>query len=187
MSKGKKKNASEQNEARALILRILVGFVAGMIVMLLMMAIFSSIIVKSDLTGAVVYILGLLACCFATFLSGFVVTRPFHKKGLPFGILAALPLTAVAASWRWRQSWFGRRPFYIMAASCCCAARWEEFLRQTCVNLNSDVSDSAIPHIRVREGEGRLPALPLGMLSALVLRCSLPRREWPPAAGVCIP
>ena len=40
MSKGKKKNASEQNEARALILRILVGFVAGMIVMLLMMAIF---------------------------------------------------------------------------------------------------------------------------------------------------
>ena len=96
MSKGKKKNASEQNEARALILRILVGFVAGMIVMLLMMAIFSSIIVKSDLTGAVVYILGLLACCFATFLSGFVVTRPFHKKGLPFGILAALPLTAVA-------------------------------------------------------------------------------------------
>ena len=92
MSKGKKKNASEQNEARALILRILVGFVAGMIVMLLMMAIFSSIIVKSDLTGAVVYILGLLACCFATFLSGFVVTRPFHKKGL----LAALPLTAVA-------------------------------------------------------------------------------------------
>ena len=66
-------------------------------------------------------------------------------------------------------------------------ARWEEFLRQTCVNLNSDVSDSAIPHIRVREGEGRLPALPLGMLSALVLRCSLPRREWPPAAGVCIP
>ena len=67
MSKGKKKNASEQNEARALILRILVGFVAGMIVMLLMMAIFSSIIVKSDLTGAVVYILGLLACCFATF------------------------------------------------------------------------------------------------------------------------
>lgn len=30
------------------------------------------------------------------FLSGFVVTRPFHKKGLPFGILAALPLTAVA-------------------------------------------------------------------------------------------
>ena len=66
-------------------------------------------------------------------------------------------------------------------------ARWEEFLRQTCVNLNSDVSDSAIPHIRVREGEGRLPALSLGMLSALVLRCSLPRREWPPAAGVCIP
>ena len=96
MSKGKKKNASEQNEARALILRILVGFVAGMIVMLLMMAIFSSIIVKSDLTGAVVYIFWLLACCFATFLSGFVVTRPFHKKGLPFGILAALPLTAVA-------------------------------------------------------------------------------------------
>ena len=46
MSKGKKKNASEQNEARALILRILVGFVAGMIVMLLMMAIFSSITVS---------------------------------------------------------------------------------------------------------------------------------------------
>ena len=97
MSKGKKKNASEQNEARALILRILVGFVAGMIVMLLMMAIFSSIIVKSDLTGAVVYILGLLACCFATFLSGFVVTRPFHKKGLHHGVGG--------------KSWFGRRPF----------------------------------------------------------------------------
>ena len=185
MSKGKKKNASEQNEARALILRILVGFVAGMIVMLLMMAIFSSIIVKSDLTGAVVYILGLLACCFATFLSGFVVTRPFHKKGLPFGILAALPLTA---SWRWRQIMVRSAPIFTSwPPSCCCAARWEEFLRQTCVNLNSDVSDSAIPHIRVREGEGRLPALPLGMLSALVLRCSLPRREWPPAAGVCIP
>ena len=93
MSKGKKKNASEQNEARALILRILVGFVAGMIVMLLMMAIFSSIIVKSDLTGAVVYILGLLACCFATFLSGFVVTRPFHKKaGFPRYPLACFQL-----------------------------------------------------------------------------------------------
>lgn len=96
MGKGKKKNAAEQNEARALILRILIGFVVGMIVMLLLMTIFSSIIVKSDLNGAVVYILGLFACGFAAFLSGFIVTRPFHKKGLPFGVLASLPLIAAA-------------------------------------------------------------------------------------------
>ena len=68
MSKGKKKNASEQNEARALLLRIVIGFIVGMIVMLLMIAIFSSIIVKSDLTGAVVYVFGLVASCVAAVL-----------------------------------------------------------------------------------------------------------------------
>ena len=56
MSKGKKKNIAEPNEARALIIRVLVGFVTGMVSMLLLMAIFSSIIVKSDLNGAIVYV-----------------------------------------------------------------------------------------------------------------------------------
>ena len=37
MSKGKKKNASEQNEARALLLRIVIGFIVGMIVMLMLL------------------------------------------------------------------------------------------------------------------------------------------------------
>lgn len=92
MSKGKKKNIAEPNEARALIIRVLVGFVTGMVSMLLLMAIFSSIIVKSDLNGTIVYVFGLLASGLAALLSGFVVTRPFHKKGLPFGILASLPL-----------------------------------------------------------------------------------------------
>lgn len=94
MSKGKKKNTAEQTQAHVLVIRMLVGFAAGMVAMLLLLAFFSSIIVKSDLNGAAVYVLGLAASGFAAFLSGFVVTRPFHKKGLPFGVMASLPLIA---------------------------------------------------------------------------------------------
>lgn len=94
MAKGKKKNAAGQNEMHTLAIRILVGFAAGMAILFLLLAVFASIIVKSDLNGAVVYVLGILASGFAALLSGFVVTRPFHKKGLPFGVLASLPLIA---------------------------------------------------------------------------------------------
>lgn len=92
MGKGKKKNTAEQNEMRALAIRLLVGFAAGMVILLLLMTMFAAIIVKSDLNGAFVYILGLFASGFAAMQSGFVVTRPFHKKGLPYGVMASLPL-----------------------------------------------------------------------------------------------
>ena len=44
MSKGKKKNIAEPNEARALIIRVLVGFVTGMVSMLLRLSAISELI-----------------------------------------------------------------------------------------------------------------------------------------------
>lgn len=98
MSQAKKKKAAGQNRPHALVIRVLTGFAVGMIFLLLLLAIFAWIIVKSDLNGASVYLLGLLAGGIASFVAGFFVTRPFHRKGLPFGVLAALPLIAAVSA-----------------------------------------------------------------------------------------
>ena len=93
----KKKKTVGQNRPHALAIRLVIGFAAGMAVFLLLLMLFAWIVVKSDLNGRIVYALGLLAGGLASFFTGFFVTRPFHRKGIPFGVLAVLPLIAAVS------------------------------------------------------------------------------------------
>lgn len=98
MKKRKSVKNSEKNSAKADYKNYLFAFAGELLILCAMLSVFSFIIVKSDLSSAILPFLSIFSFAVSAFAAGFIAVRPKRKNGIATGFISALPVTAITAA-----------------------------------------------------------------------------------------